>query len=439
MPNLKCNPAELKVTDMEIARIEGAPMQCSIIRLTTNQGLVGYGEIRDFANIKYAMMLKRLIIGENPCDVNRIFEKVKQFGGPARQGGGVSGIEVALVDLAGKAWGVPAYQLLGGRQRNKVRVYCDTDVSGKHTGHDMGEALKKRIDYGFTVVKMDLGIDLLTGVDGALCMFSDNLDRLRGMEQQEISFGFAEDDLIPMLDVPHPFTFWSLTEKGLDFLENYVHEVRDVIGYAVPLAIDHIGHINVESCIRLAKRLEKYNIAWMEDCVPWFYADQLRRIRMASTVPICTGEDIYLKENFRRLFEHEAVSVIHPDVLTTGGMYETKKIMSEAEENGVATVLHMAETPVGCMAAAHVATAAGKNFVAMEYHSFDIPWWDSMVKDSTGPIVEHGWIKVSDRPGLGIEELDDDVLREHAILENGKVWIDTDSWEKDWSHDRIWS
>ena len=127
-------PSDLKITDIRFADIWKAPMQCIMVKVYTNQGLVGYGEVRDFADKRYALMLKSRLIGENPCNVDRIFRKIKQFGGQSRQGGGVSGIEVALWDLAGKAYGVPVYQLLGGRFRDEIRLYCDTDVAGKPDG-----------------------------------------------------------------------------------------------------------------------------------------------------------------------------------------------------------------------------------------------------------------------------------------------------------------
>ena len=139
-----------------------------LIKVYTNQGLVGYGEARDASSATYALMLKSRLVGENPCNVDKLFRRIKQFGGHSRQGGGVSGIEIALWDLAGKAWGVPLWQMLGGKFRDKVRVYCDTDVDGKQTGHDMGLALKKRMDMGFTFLKMDLGIGLLLDEPGTL-------------------------------------------------------------------------------------------------------------------------------------------------------------------------------------------------------------------------------------------------------------------------------
>ena len=164
----KINPATLKITDMRFADIDGAPKRCTLLKLYTNQGIVGYGEVRDASSRTYAAMLKSRILGENPCNVEKIFRRIKQFGGDSRQAGGVCAVELACWDLCGKAWGVPVWQLLGGKFRDQIRVYCDTDVEGKHTGHDMGLALKKRMDMGFTFLKMDLGIGLLMDVPGAL-------------------------------------------------------------------------------------------------------------------------------------------------------------------------------------------------------------------------------------------------------------------------------
>lgn len=442
-PNYNTNsgPSALRITDMRFVDIVGAPMDCTILRLETNQGITGYGEVRDFSNKMYALQLKRLLVGENPCDINRIFRKIKQFGGHARQGGGVSGVEVALWDLAGKAYGVPVYQMLGGKGRDRIRIYCDTDVDGKHTGRDMGQALLKRKEKGFTMLKMDLGIDLLVNVDGAINAPLGYVERMRHFDQQELSFGITNPEFAEFMNVPHPFTGVSFTEKGLDYLENYVAEVRDTIGYEVPLAIDHLGHVNLQSCIRLGKRLEKYNIAWMEDCVPWFYTDQWKELSRACNVPMCTGEDIFGKENFRPLFESHAISLVHPDVLTAGGIGETLKVLEMAEECGIAGIVHMAETPIGCMAAASVCAAAGDNLLAMEFHSNDVPWWNDIVKNAAAPIVENGWIDISklDRPGLGIEELNEDVLLEHINPKRPGIWEDTSAWDNEWAHDRIWS
>ena len=134
-------PSRLKITDVRFTDIVGAPMHCTLMKIYTNQGITGLGEVRDGANRVYAEMLKSRILGENPCNVEKLFRRIRQFGGPARQGGGVCGVEIALWDLAGKAYGVPVYQMLGGKYRDRIRIYCDTDVEGKHPEGDSGNGL----------------------------------------------------------------------------------------------------------------------------------------------------------------------------------------------------------------------------------------------------------------------------------------------------------
>lgn len=443
----RIDPRSLRITDMRFADIDGAPKRCTLMKLYTNQGLIGYGEVRDASSRTYALMLKSRILGENPCDVDKVFHKIKQFGGPSRQGGGVSGIEIALLDLAGKAWGVPVYQLLGGKFRDSVRVYCDTDADGRdRSGHAMGLALRKRMEMGFTFLKMDLGIGLLMDVPDALSAPLGTLEDMMRYAPHllNVQGGSVTADMVrqkksyELVTTAHPFTGIHITDKGLDILEEYVRQVRDVIGYRIPLAIDHFGHVCVEDCIRFARRMEKYNLAWIEDMVPWIYPDQYRRLREATTVPVCTGEDIYLKEGFRSLIEGGCVSVIHPDILTCGGARELKKIADIADENGVAVAIHMAESPVACMAAVHAA-AAMRNVLAMELHSVDVPWWQDIAIGLEKPLVRDGFINVPDRPGLGLEGLDDDVIRMHINKDIPGIWEPTDEWDTEFANDRIWS
>ena len=440
------SPSDLKITDLRVIDIDGAPKRCTILRIDTNQGISGYGEVRDASSKTYALMLKSRLLGENPCNVDRLFRKIKQFGGPSRQAGGVCGVEIALWDLAGKAYGVPLYQLLGGKFRDKVRVYCDTDVDGKHTGHDMGLALKKRMEMGFTFLKMDLGIGLLIDEPGTLTAPLGFIEEMRQNASHilNVQGGSVTADMVrrqksyDIVTTAHPFTGIHLTEKGLDFLENYVKEVRDVIGYDVPLAIDHFGHICVEDCIRFARRMEPYNLAWIEDMIPWMYTDQYVRLHNSTTVPVCTGEDIYLKEGFETLMKAGGVSVIHPDILTCGGALELKKIGDMADELGVAVAIHMAESPVACLAAVHAA-AALHNVLALEFHSVDVPWWGDMVTGVPNPLFENGFITVPEKPGLGFDGLNEEVLKAH-INPDIPGWFEaTEQWNSEFSNDRIWS
>lgn len=440
------SPSDLRITDLRFVDIIDAPKRCTILKIMTNQGLEGYGEVRDASSKTYALMLKSRIIGENPCNVDKIFHKIKQFGGDSRQGGGVSGIEIALWDLAGKAYGVPLYQMLGGKFRDEIRVYADTDVDGKHSGHDMGLALKKRMDMGFTFLKMDLGIGLLLDEPGTINAPLGFIDDMKKYASHVLNAqgGSVTADMVKhqksyqIVTTAHPFTGIQITEKGLDYLENYVKEVREVIGYDVPLAVDHFGHVQLESCIRFCRRMEKYNLAWVEDLAPWIYTDHYVRLRAATAVPICTGEDIYLKEGYEKLIKAGGVSVIHPDILTCGGALELKKISDIADENGVAVAIHMAESPIACMAAVHTA-AAMHNVLALEYHSVDVPWWSDMVYGLPKPLIENGFIKVPEAPGLGITGLNEELLSQHINPEIPGMWEPTESWNREFSNDRIWS
>jgi L-alanine-DL-glutamate epimerase-like enolase superfamily enzyme len=358
-------------------------------------------------------------------------------------------VEIALWDLAGKAYGVPVYQMLGGKFRDKIRCYCDTDVDGKHTGKDMGKALKKRMAMGYTFLKMDLGIGLLFDVPGTLTAPLGFIEefRTRGQEYDkwfrnhnkfDPSFFEPRARAYNIQNIAHPFTGIHITEKGLDVLEEYIKQVRDEVGWDIPLAIDHFGHLGVEDCIKLARRIEKYNIAWAEDMIPWQMTDQYVRLRNATTTPLGTGEDIYLKEGFKPLLEAGAVSVIHPDILTSGGILENKKIGDLAQDYGVAMAVHMAETPIAAMACVH-SIAATENFLVLENHSADVPWWNDLVKGLPKPIVDKGYIAVPDKPGLGIDELNEEVIAEHIHPLIPGIWEKTDNWDYEISHNRLWS
>lgn len=413
--NTNSRPSALRITDLRVACLAGLPMSCSIIRIDTNQGISGYGEVRDWASKTFALILKSRIIGENPCNVDKIFRKLKPFGYHARQAGGVCGIEMALMDLVGKAYGVPAYQLAGGKFRDRILCYADTPSQTDPT--DMGKRLKRRMEQGFGFLKMDVGIDLLEGMPGAIS---------------------APPGMLETRDVMHPFTGIQITSKGVDRLVEYVGTVRDVIGYEVPLAADHFGHINLESCIRLGRALDPFTLAWYEDMIPWQYADQYLRLSEAVATPICTGEDIYLKDGFKGLIERRAVSVIHPDLATSGGILETKRIGDYAQEHGIAMAMHMAGSPIAALASVHCA-AATENFLVLENHSVDIPHWNDLIEGLPRPLIRDGYIDVPETPGLGFTGVNLDVFREFLDPNDPICFEPTDAWDHEKSHDRLWS
>ncbi len=420
------SPSDLKITDMRYATV----MRKHIIRIDTNQGVYGLGEVRDGADVRYALMLKSRILGLNPCNVEMIFKIIRQYGYHGRQGGGVCAVEMALWDLTGKAYNVPAWQLLGGRYRDKVRLYADTPEAGDPV--KFAETMKLRVEnQGFTWLKMDLGIHVVAKNPDSL-VNSKFWNGAAGQYDLREYMGYG--------NTLHPFTQVQITDKGLEGLSAYVESVRNAVGYEMPLCADHFGHFDVNNSIRFGKAMEKYRLAWLEDMVPWFDIQGNKTLSEALETPILTGEDIYcLRDGFKPLIDARAVDIIHPDLGTSGGLLETKRIGDYAEENGVAMAMHMAGSPVCFMANVHCA-AATQNFLSLEHHSVDNPNWEGIVKmTGSQPMITKGFANVPlDSPGLGIE-LNEEACKKF-LPPNNKQWFDpTPEWDQKQSHDRLWS
>jgi len=415
--NTRSSPSALKITDLRVAVItKPGPSPCPIIRIDTNQGVYGLGEVRDGASPTYALFLKSRLLNENPLNITFLFQKIKQFGFNGRQAGGVVAVEEALWDIAGKVYGVPVYQMLGGKFRDRVRIYADTEESTDPLV--FARRLKARKEeMGLTWLKMDVGINLVEKTPGTVTQPA----QLNTWERSQL---------------PHPFIATEVTDKGIELLSAYVQAAREAVGMEIPLSMDHLGHVGVNSIIRLGKAYEKFNLSWMEDVIPWQYTDMLAHITAESPTPILTGEDIYLKEGFINLCQKHAVSKIHPDISTAGGILETHKIGEAAMEYGVPMAMHYAGTPIGAMASVHCA-AATENFLACENHSLDVPWWQDLVDGVEKPIINRGFIKVPDRPGLGVT-LNDEVARQH-LLPGTTYFAPTPQWNQERSWDWLWS
>jgi L-alanine-DL-glutamate epimerase-like enolase superfamily enzyme len=400
----------------------------AILRIDTNQGIVGWGEVRDGADPRYALMLKSRILGENPCNVEKLFKIIRQFGGQSRQAGGVCGVEMALWDLCGKAYNVPAWQLLGGRYRDSVRLYADTP-EGKDV-EDQKEKIRFRTeDQGYTWLKMDVSIGEIMDIPGAIV----NPEILKENRSQ------WQGGYMSYANTAHPFTGIQITEKGLDELAKIVHNIRELVGYDIPLSTDHYGHFDVNNCIRLGKALDPYRLAWLEDMVPWQMTEQHKTITQALETPTTTGEDIYLLSYFKPLIDEHAVDIIHPDLASSGGLLETKRIGDYAEEKGISMAMHQAGTPVSFMASVHCA-AATQNFLSLEHHSVDVPWWESMfTMVGGGKMIDKGYSPVPlTAPGLGIE-INEEVVKAHLHPSDSSYFAPTEEWNTKRSHDRTYS
>src|SRR5579885_3041479 len=244
--NRNSAPSQLRITDMRAIRI-ASNYDYPIIRIDTKKGVYGLGEVRDAGNEGMALILKAHILGKNPLNIEPILDSIRNFTGQRRFGGGYSALDMALHDIAGKVYGVPAWRLIGNKLRDKIRIYCDT------TGHKdpkiYGKRMADRKKMGFTFFKMDLYTSLVEDRPGAV-----NVN------------GVA-------------------TEKGLGYMCEYIAAVRDAIGWDQPLGADHFGRLTVNDAIRYARAFEPYQLAWAEDFVDYRDWRGLKQISDATTTP----------------------------------------------------------------------------------------------------------------------------------------------------------
>jgi len=387
-------PRDVEITDVRTARVDGN-FTWTLVRVDTDAGVSGTGEMVIGPHAEdYVETAKKVIVGETPVDVDarvsELYDRLAHAG--AMNGIGVtaiSGIDLALHDLAGKLLGVPAYALLGGKHRDEVQIYCDTHA-GEHlreadaaTDYDpyspeaYADAAEAVVGEGFEALKFDL----------------DATRRREGDTRNR-----------------------HLTARAIEYKATVVEAVAERVGDRADVAYDCHWNYTPDSAVRLAKAVEDYGVLWLEDTVPPESPDVQIRATRESTTTIAAGENAYRIEGARRLLEEGGVDVIHPDVPKTGGMYETKKVADLAKAYSIPLALHNVASPVGTVASAHVA-AASSNFLALEYHARDVDWWGDLVEES---VLDGDRLPVPDEPGLGVT-VDEDVAREH--LADGETWF----------------
>jgi L-alanine-DL-glutamate epimerase-like enolase superfamily enzyme len=378
----------IKITDLRCAIIGKNP----VIRIVTDQGVSGYGQAESSKAYLKPMVLfyKEYLLGEDPTDVQRVILKIRRLGAFKPWGAAVSAIEIALWDIAGQVAGVPVYKLLGGKIRDRVRVYNGA-VRFPMTGHmpqdyAEGMAKMKAAKEGFTLIKQAVG-------------FHDPL------MMPAVPDGWYDDP--PRTGASHPDR-GMMTERGMEHVIACVEAMKKVLGDEVGLALDCGPGWTVKDAITFARALEPLRIAWLEDIItgdymPYPNADLFREVTVSTTIPIHTGEEIYLRENFKDLIEKQAVNIIGPDPEDVGGIAEMKWIAEYADIHGIQIAPHgVFDGLIGLAAHVQVAAALPQNYIAFEYPIGQPDWWYDIVDGLPNPIVERGFIKVWDRPGLGV-------------------------------------
>lgn len=391
----------LKITDLKCAVIGQNP----VVRVVTDEGISGYGEIESSKHYlkPVVLMYRDRILGEDPTDVERVMLKIRRMGAFKPWGSAVSAIEMALWDLAGKAAGIPVHKLLGGKVRDRVRCY-NGGVRFPIEGHqpaDYAAAMErmKAAPEGFSIIKQALG-------------FHGNAStRIPGFFLGEARGGSS-----------HP-NRGMVTERGLDHVVACVEAMRGVLGDAVGLALDLGPGWMLPDAIRLARALEPYRPAWLEDVltgdyVPFVDAASYRELTRSTTCPIHTGEQIYLRQNFVDLIEKQAVRIIGPDPADVGGIAELKWIAEYADLHGILMAPHgVFDGLLGLAAHIQVAAALPDNYIAFEYPVGRPEWWYDIVEGLPERIVVDSMIDVIERPGMGVD-LIPEAAREHLSEED---------------------
>jgi len=376
----------MKITDLKCAIIGQNPT----IRITTDEGIDGFGQAESSKPYLKPMVLfyKNWILDQDPTDVERVMLRIRRFGSFKPWGSAVSAIEMALWDIAGKAAGVPVYKLLGGKIRDKVRVYnggVRFPMNGSSPeSYAESMAKMKASPENFSIIKQSIGFH-------------------SAMVHQVPNFTYSEVNT----GGPHA-NRGLLTEKGLKHVIACVEAMKGVLGDDVGLSLDCGPGWTVPDAIRLAKALEPYHIMWLEDLytgdyLPYVLADVYREITMSTSTPIHTGEQIYLRQNFRELIEKHAVNIVGPDPADIGGIAELKWVAEYADLHGILMAPHgVFDGLFGVAALVQVCATLPQNYIAFEYPVARPDWWYNIVEGLPDPIVKDSMIEVWDRPGLGV-------------------------------------
>ncbi|WP_374057588.1 mandelate racemase/muconate lactonizing enzyme family protein [Halorhabdus salina] len=369
---------DVEITDVQTTLVEGT-YPWTLVRIYTDAGVVGTGEAYWGGAVPELIdRMQPFLVGENPLDVDRLYEHlVQKMSGEGSIGGttihAISGIEIALNDLAGKILDVPAYQLLGGKYRDEVRVYCDLHTEDEADPQACAaEADRVVSELGYDAIKFDL--DVPSGHE------KDHANR-------------------------------HLTEPEIDHKAEIVRATTERVGDRADVAFDCHWTYTGGSAKRLSEAVEPYDIWWLEDPVPPENHDVQREVTQSTATPIAVGENVYRKHGQRRLLEEQAVDIIAPDVPKVGGMREGRKIADLADLYYIPVAMHNVASPIGTMASAQVG-AAIPNALAVEYHSYELGWWEDLVEEDG--LIEDGSMAIPEKPGLGLT-LDMDVVAEHMV------------------------
>ena len=376
----------MKITDLKCTVIGQNP----IVRVVTDQGIDGFGQVEPSKQYlkPHILFYKNYIIGEDPTDVERVMMKIRRLGSFKPWGSAVSAIEMALWDIAGKAANLPVYKLLGGKVRDKICVYNGA------VRFPMDGCQPE--DYAKNMAKMKAAPEKFSIIKQGVAFHGQMATQVPDFFYGEIQSG------------SHHANRGLITERGMGHLIDCIQAMKDVLGNEVGLALDCGPGFTVPDAIRLARAVEPLNIMWLEDLltgdyVPWVAPDSYREVTQSTSTPIHTGEQIYLRQNFKDLIEQKAVNIIGPDPCDVGGIAELKWVAEYADLHGILIAPHgTGDGLLGLGALVQVAATLPQNYIAFEYPTGRPNWWYDIVEGLPDPIVTDSLIEVWDHPGMGV-------------------------------------
>ena len=396
----------MKITDLKCAIIGQNP----VVRITTDEGIDGIGAAESSKPYLKPMVMfyKDMILGKDPTDVERVMIGIRRLGAFKPWGSAVSAIEMALWDIAGKSAGVPAYKLLGGKIRDRVRVY-NGNVRFQLNGNDPE-------DYAEVMQKMKDRPEKFSIIKQAVS-FHDSMY----YNVQEFYYG------TPVTKSRHP-NRGLITYKGFNHLIRCIEAMTNVLGDEVGLALDCGPGMTVPDALKLAKAVEGMNIVWLEDMVtgdytPYVLADLYKQITPYTTTPIHTGEQVYLRQNFVELIERNAVNVLGPDPADVGGLAEMKFIAEYADLHGILFAPHGTfDGLIGLAAHVQLGAVLPDNYIAFELPTGSPDWWYDILDGVHNLVVKDSHIEVPNVPGLGVQFIVDEA-KQH-LREEDKDFFD---------------
>ncbi len=404
----------MKITRLKTAVVEGN-FDWTFVKIETDEGLTGLGECF-FAPGLTAILrsLEPLLIGEDPRDIQRVIRKLQMAtSGAGSVAGilynGISGIDAALWDVLGQALGAPIYRLLGGKFRDKVRIYAD--CHGGESLESLDECLRSRGASWDPQGHLHKVKDYYDHDEEAVASTPEEYKK-QALKKRAEGFTALKFDL----DVPGTEN-WDphnrgLTNRGIDHMVKLIGAVHEAVGSNTDIAVDAHWRYNASDMIKVARELEPFRLMWLEDPVPPNQLTALKEVSSKTRVPIATGENLFLFEGFEEMIAAQAVSVVTPDLQKVGGLTVAKSIAQFSEVHTMPIAPHNISSPVGTLTSAHFC-ASIPNFMALEFHASDVPFWNELVVGMPGPVIQNGFITLTEKPGLGVT-LNEEVARKYA-------------------------